>query len=180
MGQRLKNYSVLKPISCQNVVMLASYLESIKYVGHMYPVAFVRLLVGWHYLSSVFDRLGKGYLEHAYISERLNLSLITNEQVGVYFDIFKNLIQSQWLLMTYILIVTEALIGASYILGFGVRVASLLGVILSLHIYMYFDFASSPGHIYMLAIHFLFFSLGAGRCLGLDYYFFKSRRGLLW
>ena len=159
--------------------MLASYLESIKYVGHMYPVAFVRILLGYQAISMVISRINTGYLEHAYISERLNLS-VGGESPSLYFQLFKSVIQGQWLAMTYVLIFFEILIGLSYILGSGVRVASLLGMLLSLHIYLYFDFQSSPGQIYLFYVHLIFFLLGAGRCLGLDYHFFKSRRGLLW
>ncbi len=159
--------------------MLASFLESIKYVGHMYPVAFVRIVLGYQSLSTVIDRLNTGYLEHPYISERLNLSM-AGENSGLYFEIFKNLIQSQWLVMTYVLILFEIFIGISYILGFGVRIAALLGMLLSMHIHFFFEFQSSPGQIFLFYIHLLFLMLGAGRCLGLDYYFFKSRRGLLW
>ena len=159
--------------------MLASFLESIKYVGHMYPVAFVRIILGYQSLSMVFSRINSGYLEHPYISERLNLS-ISGTSHSLYFELFKSLIQSQWLVMSYVLIFFEIIIGISYILGFGVRVASFLGMILSLHIYFFFEFVSSPGQVFLFYIHLLFFMLGAGRCLGLDYYFFKSRRGLLW
>ena len=160
--------------------MIVAYLESIKYVGHLWPVALIRILLGYKYISMVVYRLQSGYLEHAYISERLNLS---EEQVvapSLYFDIFKNLVQSQWLGMTYLLVTFEILIGVSFILGFGVRIATLLGMVLSIHIYMFFDFQSSPGQIYLFYIHLLFCLLGAGRCLGIDYYFYKSRRGLLW
>ncbi len=159
--------------------MLASFLESIKYVGHMYPVAFVRIILGYQSISTVLTRINSGYLEHPYISERLNLSM-AGESSGLYFEIFKSLIQSQWLAMTYVLLLFETIIGVSYILGFGVRIASLLGMLLSLHIYFFFEFQSSPGQIFLFYIHLLFLMLGAGRCLGLDYYFFKSRRGLLW
>ncbi len=158
--------------------MLASFLESIKYVGHMYPLAFVRIILGYQSLSMAFFRINNGYLEHATISDRLNLS--PGGGGGLYFDLFKSLIQSQWLLMTYVLITLEIFIGISYILGFGVRVAALFGMFLSLHIYIYFDFATAPGQLYLFYIHLLFLMLGAGRCLGLDYYFYKSRRGLLW
>lgn len=157
--------------------MLASFLESIKYVGHMWPLAIVRIILGYQYISLVVARLQSGYLEHAYISERLKL---TATETSFYFDVFKNLVQSHWLIMTYILIGFEFCIGVSYILGFGVRVVSLIGMLLSLHIYFYFDFTISPGQIYCFYIHLLFCLLGAGRCLGVDYYFFKSRRGLLW
>lgn len=160
--------------------MLASYLESIKYVGHMYPVAFIRIILGYQSIAMVLSRINSGYLQHPYISERLNLSVGGGASPGFYFELFKGLIQSQWLFMTYVLIVFEVFIGISYVLGFGVRIASLLGMFLSLHIYFFFNFQSSPGQIYIFYIHLLFFLLGAGRCLGLDYYFFKSRRGLLW
>ncbi len=159
--------------------MLASFLESIKYVGHMYPVAIVRIIIGYQSISTVVSRVQTGYLEHPYISERLNLSM-ASESSGLYFEIFKSLIQSQWAIMTYVLLIFEIFIGISYILGFGVRIASLLGMVLSMHIYLFFEFQTSPGQVFLFYIHLLFFMLGAGRCLGLDYYFFKSRRGLLW
>jgi thiosulfate dehydrogenase (quinone) large subunit len=157
--------------------MIASYFESIKYVGHLWPVAFIRIIIGYQYLELVINRIQSGYFKHAYISERLNLS---DSSPSLYFEIFKNLIQSHWLVMTSILIGFEFLIGLSYLLGFGVRIISILGMILSLHIFLFFEFQSSPGQIFLFYIHLLFFLIGAGRCLGIDYYFFKSRRGLLW
>lgn len=160
--------------------MIASFLESIKYVGHMWPLAMVRIFLGFQSISLVLDRVQLGYLKHPYISERLNLGESNALSSGIYFEIFKNIIQSQWLIMTYFLISIEILVGISYVLGFGVRIASLLGMFLSLHFYLFFDFPSSPGQIYMFYIHLLFCLLGAGRCLGLDFYFYKSRRGLLW
>ena len=146
----------------------------------MWPVAIVRIALGYNYFTLVISRLQAGYLQHAYISERLRISDTDTSAGGLYFELFKTLVQSQWLLCTYVLIVFELLIATSYVSGFAVRIASLLGMILSMHIYFYFDFQTSPGQIYLFYVHFLFCLLGAGRCLGLDYYFFKSRRGLLW
>ena len=160
--------------------MIASFLESIKYVGHMWPLALVRIFLGLQSVSMVLERVQLGYLEHPYLSERLNLSQTPSFGFGLYFEFFKNMIQSQWLIMTYMLIASEIIIAVSYTLGFGVRIASLLGMLLSLHFYAFFEFATSPGQIYMFYIHLLFCLLGAGRCLGLDFYFYKSRRGLLW
>lgn len=160
--------------------MFASYLESIKYVGHLFPVAFVRIVLGYQYLSMVLGRIQSGYLEHAYLSDRFKLTTTSEPVMGLYYEVLKGIVQPYWLVATYMLISIEIIIGLSYILGFGVRVASLLGMILSLHMFLYFDFQSSPGQYYMFYIHLLFFMLGAGRCLGLDYYFYKSRRGLLW
>lgn len=145
----------------------------------MWPVALVRIALGYQYLSLVVSRIQTGYLKHAYVSEKLNLGE-SNAAGGVYFEIFKNAIQSQWMAMTYVLLGIEILIGVSYILGLGVRIASLFGMILSIHMYLYFDLTTSSGQIYLFYVHLLFCLLGAGRCLGFDYYFFKSRRGLLW
>lgn len=160
--------------------MVIAFLESVKYVGHMFPVALIRFILGYHYISMVITRVQSGYLKHAYISESLNLSDAQGATPGIYFEIFKGLVQSQWLMMTYILLGIELVVGISYLLGFGVRIASLLGMLLSLHIYSFFSLATSPGQIYLFYIHLLFCLVGAGRCLGVDYYFFKSRRGLLW
>lgn len=159
--------------------MIAAFLESIKYVGHMWPLALVRIFIGFHFIFETYNRVQAGFLQHPYLSQRLLLS-DNPDSYGIYFSLFKNLIQSQWLVMTYGLLVLEFVIGFSYALGFGVRIASLLGMVLSIHSYLFFDFPGSPGQLYVFYIHLLFCALGAGRCLGLDYYFFKSRRGLLW
>ena len=160
--------------------MILAYLESIKYVGHLWPVALMRIVFGYQYLMMMVEKVNKGYLEHAYISERL---VLDSEQVFIpafYFELVKSLVQTQWFLVTYILIAMELVIGISYIIGFGVRLAAIVGMILSMHIYLFFDFPTSPAHIYLFYTHFFFCLLGAGRCLGVDYYFYKSRRGLLW
>jgi len=161
--------------------MIAAFLESIKYVGHMWPVAILRILLGYKYLDGAIARIQEGYLEHAYISERL---ILTTGEVAasssLYYDIFKGLAQTQWLAMTYVFIGIELIVGAAYLIGYCVRMAGILGLILSLHIFLFFDFPSAPAQVYLFYIHLLFLFLGAGRCLGLDYYFYKSRRGLLW
>ncbi len=160
--------------------MVASFLESIRYVGHMWPLALVRIFIGFQAVSKVLEHVQTGYLDHPYISERLNLTEGPQIAFGIYFEVFKSLIQSQWYLMTYVLIILQLIVGLSYILGLGVRIASLIGMILSIHLYLFFEFASSPGEIYLFYIHLLFCLLGAGRCLGLDFYFYKSRRGIIW
>ncbi|MCB0379263.1 MAG: hypothetical protein KDD33_12290, partial [Bdellovibrionales bacterium] len=77
--------------------MLVAFLESIKYVGHLWPVALIRVVLGYQYLKLFFLRLQSGYLDHAYISERLDISHPPTGLGGIYFDVFKSLIQSQWL-----------------------------------------------------------------------------------
>ena len=176
------NGKILEPIVIRDRIkpMIVAYLESIKYVGHLWPVAIMRIIFGYQYIGMVVQRLQLGYLEHAHISERLQLSSDHIAAPGIYYELFKSLVQSQWLFMTYVLVISEILIGISYIVGGCVRFTALLGMWLSMHIYLFFDLPTSPGQLYLFFIHFLFLLLGAGRCLGIDYYFYKSRRGILW
>ena len=160
--------------------MISSFLESIKYVGHLWPVALIRIIFGYRYISLSMDRIHSGYLEHAYINEYFNLNGPIFPIPDFYFNFFKNLVQSQWLAMTFIFIGLEILIGISYILGFGVRLFALFGLLLSSHIYLFFNIQYGTGQIYIFYLHLLFLLIGAGRCLGIDYYYFKSRRGLFW
>ena len=160
--------------------MIVAYLESIKYIGHMWPLAIFRILIGYIYARTALSRIQAGYLEHAYISERLQIGGDAVTNPSMYFEFFKTMVQSQWLLFTSVFIGLELLIAASYIVGYGIRITALMAMILSLHTYFFFDFAGSDSQQYLFYIHFLFLLLGAGRCFGLDYYFYKSRRGILW
>jgi thiosulfate dehydrogenase (quinone) large subunit len=61
-----------------------------------------------------------------------------------------------------------------------VRPAAILGAILALN-FIYFG---GPDNTALQQTHLVLFIvlgwLGAGRCLGLDYYFYKRQRGLWW
>ena len=75
---------------------------------------------------------------------------------------------------------SELIIGVLLILGFLVRPACLLGVVL-----MVFYIASQgldlvPFYELNILIFVTFLWLGAGRCIGIDYYFYKRKRGFLW
>ena len=42
--------------------MLVAYLESVKYVGHLVPVAFLRIYLGWCFLTEAWLRYQGDYL----------------------------------------------------------------------------------------------------------------------
>ena len=160
--------------------MILSYLESIRYVGHLWPVALLRLALGYTYLSSAIYELQEGYLDLDHIGPYLLPDSSSIYFPGFYCQFFKHFIQLYPLQATYALLSIQIVIGCSFILGFGVRITALLGLLLCLHLYAFFDFPISSGQGQMFSIHLLFFLLSAGRPLGLDYYFYKSRHGLLW
>ena len=85
-----------------------------------------------------------------------------------------------WQVAAFLFIGLQLVIGISYVIGYVVRPVSILAVLLCLN---YFAIHSVEREVFfklLIACHIMLAWVGAGRCLGLDYYFFKRRRGLLW
>ena len=85
-----------------------------------------------------------------------------------------------WQTVAFIIVGLEFAVAISYIIGYVVRPVALLGILLCVTML----FLSGPAHedLYktFLAIHLILAWVGAGRCLGFDYYYFKRRRGIWW
>jgi len=160
--------------------MVAAYLESIKYIGHLWPIALMRVFIGTLYAQLALGRLNEGYLDHPFLSEKMQIAGESFVAGGMYFEMLKSTIQNNWYLASAILIGCELLISGAYFIGFGVRVVGLLAMLLSIHSYLFFGAVGGESQFYLFYIHLMFVLMGAGRCLGLDYYFYKSRRGILW
>jgi thiosulfate dehydrogenase [quinone] large subunit len=76
--------------------------------------------------------------------------------------------------------VLQGLVGVSFILGFLVRPMGVLAIAMSLHAVVMnrgiaVDFSKT-----LLAVNVILVWLGAGRCLGFDYFFYKRNRGIWW
>jgi thiosulfate dehydrogenase [quinone] large subunit len=160
--------------------MILAYLESFKYVGHLWPISLLRFVIGWQYLRMALNHVNSSYLQHPYLSEQLRLKL---ESIGVlngYLHFWEVQIQENWLVVSYLIVITEFLVAASYFLGYLVRPVALWAAFLSLHLFWMVEAQGDSTQLLAFFIHVTFFLIGAGRCLGFDYYFYKSRRGLLW
>lgn len=85
-----------------------------------------------------------------------------------------------WQTVAFILLGLEFAIAVSYLIGYVVRPTALLGVLLCMA--MLFISGNTMEDFYktVLVVHLVLAWVGAGRCLGFDYYFFKRRRGLWW
>ena len=85
-----------------------------------------------------------------------------------------------WQIFAYTITYCEFLIGFGFLIGFLVRPLSLLGFLISLN----FVYLSSPDVSLLYKTYLAMFAtmawLGAGRCLGFDYFFFKRQRGIWW
>jgi thiosulfate dehydrogenase [quinone] large subunit len=160
--------------------MVLSFLESIKYSGLMWPIAFLRIYVGTHFLDSAIVRLKSGYLHNPYLNESLRKGLAFEQAPAWYQSVLENWVMQHWKLASYIDLSAHFIIGISLILGYMVRPTTLLGCLMTIQALWLSAGPDSQSSEYLLLILFLFFAVGAGRSIGVDYYFFKSRRGLWW
>ncbi len=159
--------------------MLLAYLESIKYIGHLFPVALLRIYMGWTFLKVAWTRYQGDYLSQPHI-----VSNITENSAMTAPDWYKSFLDQvvvpNWQIFAFCVVYFGFLVGISFILGFFVRPVALLAAIVTLN----FVYNSSPDlmplHQLHLVLFLIFAWLGAGRCLGLDYFFFKRDRGIWW
>lgn len=161
-------------------IVILGFLESIKYIGHIWPISFLRWFVCVQYFGMGMTHLRSGLLDHPYLSEQLRIKIETFGPLNTYLSLWISFVQDHWLVVSYAIVCTEFVIAVSYLLGYLVRPVALWAAFLSIHLFLLVEAANDYSQFYLAAIHITFCLLGAGRCLGLDYYFYKSRRGLLW
>ena len=161
--------------------MLVAFVESIKYVGHLLPIAFLRIFVGYYYFNQALINLHGDFMTHAYLAEDIRNYLPRSPAPEWYKALLENVIIANWQPIAVGITVCYLLIGLSYILGYLVRPFSFVAIVLGLALML----ALGPQQselltTFALVLHFTLGWLGAGRCLGVDYYFFKRRRGIWW
>ncbi|MEZ4872931.1 MAG: DoxX family membrane protein [Bdellovibrionales bacterium] len=158
--------------------MLVSFFESIKYIGHQYPIAFFRIYLGFHFLSSALYRAQSGFLERPQLSGMIQEFLPSSSASDWYKTFLESVVVPQWQFFAYSITYLEFIIAISLIIGLLVRPISLVAIALCIN----FIFISDPGsaELYKLfvAVFITMAWVGAGRCLGADYYFFKRQRGI--
>ncbi len=160
--------------------MFVAFLESIKYVGHLLPITFLRIFMGYFYLQQAMEKYEGDFLIRPRLASTIAEWLPTSHAPIWYRVAIESYVIPNWQLFSYFLIASQVLIAFSYVVGFLVRPVALWAVFLCMNLL----FLSGPEQEIMyktfLAIHVVFAWLGAGRCLGFDYYFYKRRRGLWW
>lgn len=160
--------------------MLVAFFESIKYVGHMFPLALLRVYMGYYFLLQAMQRYEGDYLVQPRLAATISEWLPFSSAPDWYRQILESTVVPNWQFFAYTLTYFEFLIGLSFIVGFLVRPIALVGVFLSLN-YIYISGSHSLDLSKFHLITFLVLAwLGAGRCLGMDYFFFKRKRGIWW
>ena len=160
--------------------MLVAFFESIKHVGHLYPIAILRIYLGYVYFSNSLDRMEGAFLEQPRLAATI-MESIPNREVPVWYrDLLENIVVPNWQIFAYTLVYIEFIIGISFLLGFLVRPIALLGIFLAANAIFVVESSLIPMQQAYLALFIVLFWIGAGRCFGLDYYFYKRQRGLWW
>lgn len=161
--------------------MLVAFVESIKYVGHLLPIAFLRIFLGYFYFNQAMLRIRGDFLTHAYLAEDIRDYLPRSPAPGWYKTALETVVIPNWQYFAIAIAGIQLAVGASYIVGYLVRPMSIIAIALAFGMTL----ATGPGQsetlaTFMLVLHFVIGWMGAGRCLGVDYYFYKRHRGVWW
>lgn len=160
--------------------MIVAFFESLKYVGHLLPISFLRVFLGYYYLDIALINFRGDYLLRPRLAQQI-AEVLPGLQIPDWYRLFlENILIPQWQVFAFIVLGLQFAIAISYIFGYVVRPIALLAMALSFHMLIFGGIGNSDLHKTFIAIHFVMAWVGAGRCLGLDYYFYKRRRGIWW
>ena len=143
-------------------------------------MSFLRIFLGYFYLDLVFKDwkqyvIGVGGYSDIFV-EALNKAQIPSW----YRILLSEQLIPNWHIYAFLIIGFQLAVGVSYVIGYVVRPVSILGVFLCLNYLTIFPIEREVFFKLLIACHIMLAWVGAGRCLGVDYYFFKRRRGLGW
>lgn len=160
--------------------MLQAYFESIKYVGHLLPISLLRIFIGYFYMQQAYHDWKIHILANSTVSDLIVEALSADKMPYWYRLFLSEHVVPNWALYAFILVGIQFVIGLSYLIGYVVRPVSVLALILCLN---YIAVSTPQTELFyriLIACHITFTWIGAGRCLGLDYYFYKRYRGIWW
>ncbi|MCC7403116.1 MAG: DoxX family membrane protein [Bdellovibrionales bacterium] len=160
--------------------MIVSFFESIKYVGHMLPIAFLRIYMGYFFLQRALERLNSEFLVQPILSRSIDEWLPISTAPEWYKDLLETIVVPNWKVFAYLITYSEFVIGISFLLGFLVRPVAILGVFLTINFFYNTGAAVADLHRVFLTIFIVMWWVGAGRCMGFDFFFYKRRRGIWW
>lgn len=165
----------------QDREMVVAFVESVKYVGHLFPIAFLRVFLGYYYVNQALLAVRTGFLSRAYLAEDIRAYLPRSTSPDWYRAMLENMVIPNWQPFAYALVGAQILIGVSYLVGYLVRPFALVGLFLTINFMLAFGQQPSEAQMpFLLMLHLTLGWLGAGRCFGIDYFFYKRRRGIWW
>lgn len=164
----------------QYQVMILAFFESIKYAGHLLPLSFLRIYLGYYFFDRAFERTQGDFLVQPRLAALLTEWLPRSTAATWYHEWVENVMVPNWKVFAYLITYVEFMIAVSLLLGFLVRPTALLGILLCLNFIYGIGQPAVELHQIHLVLFIVMFWFGAGRCLGMDYFFYKRHRGLWW
>jgi thiosulfate dehydrogenase [quinone] large subunit len=160
--------------------MIVSFLESFKYVGHLFPVVLLRVFLGWYYFKTALIKYGGDYLFRPRLADEIaNWLPSSNAPLG-YKAFIETFVIPNWQFFAYGLTGLEFAVAFSYLFGLTVRPIGLIAAFITFNLAMLSGPVQEPLYRTFFVIHLTLAWLGAGRCFGIDYYFYKRQRGIWW
>jgi thiosulfate dehydrogenase [quinone] large subunit len=160
--------------------MFVAFFESVKYVGHLLPISFLRVFLGYYYLQQAMSNFRGDFLVRPRLAAQISEALPSLNVPQWYRVFLETMVVPHWQVFAFIFLGIQFAIAISYLLGYVVRPISLIGMALCFYLLILSGSVHEDLYKTFIAIHFLMAWIGAGRCLGFDYYFFKRRRGIWW
>lgn len=162
--------------------MLLAFFESFKYLGHLWPVTLLRVYLGYLFFENAMKQIHANFLRSPEPIRAIFQSWIDRGCESPFLPAIQGALDPashSWMYFAYALIVIQTVVGICYMLGYLVRPAALLGILLASFILMGTSENATLQKTYV-AVHLTLMLLGAGRCLGFDFYFYKRTRGIMW
>lgn len=160
--------------------MIFAFFESVKYVGHMLPVVVLRIYLGWWFLAAGMAKNESDYLFQPKLAAAITENMPLVNAPDWYRQILDGVIVPHWQIFAYSLMYFEFLIGMLLLIGFLARPMALLAAIVAWGYLFMTGPEQWPLYRMVITMSLVLAWVGAGRCLGLDYFFYKRHRGLLW
>lgn len=160
--------------------MLVAFLESIKYTGHLLPVVFLRVFLGYYFLLQALAKFHGDFMIRPRLAEMISEFLPMSTAPEWYKLMVTAWFVPHWQTLAFLVTGLEFVIAISYLFGYVVRPVAIMAALYGLQMH----YISSNGYdqlqITFVGIHLTLAWIGAGRCVGVDYYFYKRRRGIWW
>lgn len=143
-------------------------------------MVFLRIYAGYYFLSQAIEKIQGEYLERPIVVAAINEWLPGSVAPEWYKSVIESLVPAHWQIVSYLVVCSFFFVGSAYLIGYMVRIASLVGIFLCLNGLLVSHASQLAFQELMLSVIITLGWVGAGRCLGIDYFFYKKRRGIWW
>lgn len=139
-------------------------------VDPRYYLAFLRIMVGYHFLAVGWPKLTGAFLGSEQLAGRL--ANIAADPVGLHRAFITEVVVPNAVLFSYVVALGEVAIGLSFVSGCLVRVSGLFASFHNLNIYLAIAYANGGAQLHLnrlyVVLHLVFVLTAAGRVLGVD------------